>query len=202
MDSHGWDARYAASTTPVWHVEPNVWVREVAEPLAPGRAVDVAAGEGRHAIWLATRGWQVDAVDFSGVGLERGRVLSGERGVAHLITWRIADVVHEPPAPGAYDLAVVAYLHLEPDALHSALRGAAASIAPGGTLLVVGHDAANLADGVGGPQDPRVLYAPDDVVAHLAGTGLTVETAETRRRAVAGSDRPALDAVVVAVRTD
>lgn len=200
MDSHGWDARYAASSTPVWHVEPNVWVREVAEPLAPGRAVDVAAGEGRHAVWLATRGWQVDAVDFSGVGLERGRALSHERGVAHRITWHTADVVAEPPVPGAYDLAVVAYLHLVPEELRAALRGAAASIAPGGTLLVVGHDASNLVDGVGGPQDPRVLYAPDDVAAHLTGTGVSVERAETRRRAVAGADRPALDAVVVAVR--
>ncbi len=200
MDAADWDARYAGATTPVWHTGPNVWVREVASNLAPGHAVDVAAGEGRHAIWLAELGWRVDAVDFSAVGLARGRALAEERGVGERITWTAADVVAAPPAPDTYDLAVLAYLHLAAEAMGAVLRGMAAALTRGGTLLVVGHDSANLILGVGGPQSPGVLYTADDVAAHLHGTGLTLARAETVRRAVPGSDRPALDALVVARR--
>ena len=72
------------------------------------------------------------------------------------------------------------------------------ALAPGGTLLVVAHDRANLTDGTGGPQDPAVLYTPDDVLADLdaAGIDVTVERAETVERPVAGADRPALDCLV------
>lgn len=200
MDAKGWDARYAGSATPVWHTGPNIWVREVAEPLAPGRAVDLAAGEGRHAIWLAERGWTVDAFDFSAVGLSRGRSLAHEKGVAGRITWTVADVVATTPARCTFDLAVIAYLHLPAGDLRVVVRAAALSLAPGGTLLVVGHHLANLSDGVGGPHDPSILYTPDDVAAHLDGTGLAIARAETARRVVPGAGRRALDAVVVARR--
>jgi SAM-dependent methyltransferase len=194
-----WNARYAAAER-VWPGDPNVWVRESVEQLAPGRAIDVAAGEGRHALWLASLGWRVDAVDFSAVALERGQALAAARGLDSRITWVEADVVTSPPEAGAYDLAVVAYLHLASGTLRAVLRAVAAGLAPGGTLVVVGHDAANVVDGVGGPTDPTVLYTPADVEAHLANTGLTFTRAETVRRAALGSDRAALDAVVTAVR--
>jgi SAM-dependent methyltransferase len=195
VDAHGWDARYAAA--PVWTAEPNRWVREAVAPLRPGEALDVAAGEGRHAIWLAGLGWRVHAVDFSAVGLARGAELARARGVAHLVTWDVADVVAAFPA-GERDLALVAYLHLPAGAMRAVLRAAARGLRPGGTLVVVGHDAANPTRGTGGPRDPAVLYAPDEVAGHLAGTGVTVTRAETVRREVAGAGRAALDALVVA----
>lgn len=195
-----WDARYAAATTPVWHVEPNVWVREAVAGLPPGRALDVAAGEGRHAIWLARQDWRVDAVDVSSVGLARGAELAAAAGVADRVTWSVADVVTAAPIPAAYDLVVVAYLHLRPAAMRTALGGAARGLRAGGRLVVVGHARSNLADGVGGPRDPDVLYEADDVARHLEGTDVRVARAERRERAVAGADRPALDAVLVAVR--
>ncbi len=199
MDATHWDARYAASSA-LWPTDPNVWVREATQSLPPGRALDVAAGEGRHAIWLASRGWLVDAVDFSRQGLDKGREAARARGVADRITWIESDVVETAPSADAYDLVVVAYLQLPARQLGSALRSATAAVRPGGTLVVVGHDAANLTGGVGGPQDFRVLYGPHDIVAHLFGTGLVVERAETARRPVPGVERPALDAVVVARR--
>lgn len=194
-----WDARYAAATTAVWHLDPNMWVREAVEGRTPGHALDVAAGEGRHALWLAGLGWQVDAVDISAVGLARGRALAAEAALSGRITWTVADVVTTPPAR-TYDLVVVAHLHLPAEPLAEVLRSAVAALDDGGLLVVVGHDAANLTDGVGGPRDPQVLYGPDDVVTHLDGTGVRVTHAQTRARPVAGADRPALDAVVVAVR--
>jgi len=84
---------------------------------------------------------------------------------------------------------------------HYIVGRAVAALAPGGTLLVVGHDTTNIADGVGGPQDSSVLFTPDDIVADLATSGLTlrIEKAERVLRPVEGADRPAIDALVRAV---
>jgi 2-polyprenyl-3-methyl-5-hydroxy-6-metoxy-1,4-benzoquinol methylase len=60
MDADAWDQRYAAAER-VWSVEPNVWLAQVARDLPPGRALDLACGEGRNAVWLAERGWRVTA---------------------------------------------------------------------------------------------------------------------------------------------
>lgn len=199
MDARSWDARYSA-TRALWPAEPNVWVRQATQDLPAGLALDVAAGEGRHAIWLAERGWLVHAVDFAPQGLDRGRQNAAARGLAERITWTECDVVASPLSTDTYDLVVVAYLQLTAGPLGSALRSAAAAVRQGGTLVVVGHDVANLAAGVGGPQDPRVLYRPGDIAAHLAASALVVVRAETARRTVPGADRPALDAVVVAQR--
>ena len=97
---------------------------------------------------------------------------------------------------------VVFYLQLPADQRRRAMGIAGRALAPNGTLLVVAHDSANLAHGTGGPQDPAVLYTPDDVLADLASLeiDLTVERAETVERSVAGADRPALDCLVRAHR--
>lgn len=79
------------------------------------------------------------------------------------------------------------------------LARAAAALASGGTLLIVGHDRSNLTGGVGGPQDPDVLYTPDEVVSELPG--LNIRRAETALWPVDGSPVPARDTVVVATRT-
>jgi len=64
MEAADWDARYAA-TDLVWSAAPNVWVEELVSGMPPGRALDIAAGEGRNALWLVEQGWEVEAVDFS-----------------------------------------------------------------------------------------------------------------------------------------
>lgn len=198
MDRTTWDARYAAAPDLVWTAEPNRFVvRELAE-LPPGRALDLAAGEGRNAVWLAERGWRVTAVDFSTVAAQRGRRLADERGVT--VSWVVADVRSYPLPVAAFDLVVVAYLHLPPADLAAALHRAVSALAPGGTLLVVGHDRDNLTGGVGGPQHPAVLHTPEGIVAEL--DGLRVLRAGTERRPVTvdGRSVDALDSVVVAVK--
>jgi len=198
MDSSEWDARYAAAPGLVWTGEPNRFVVEELAHLPPGRALDLAAGEGRNAVWLAARGWRVTAVDFSSVAVERGRGLAAERGVD--VDWLVADLLTWTPPPASFDLVLIAYLHLPAADMAGVLRRACDALAPRGTLLVVGHDRANLTAGVGGPQDPALLYTPDEIVANL--DGLRVHRADTARRPVRVDDRTvdALDTVVVAVR--
>ncbi|MCC9310993.1 class I SAM-dependent methyltransferase [Kitasatospora sp. RB6PN24] len=202
-DSGAWDARYSAAE-PVWGVEPNRWVVRETARLPPGRALDLAAGEGRNSIWLAARGWQVTAVDFSGVALERARHLAAAQSaeIADRLRLVRADVLTYRPEPGGFGLVLVAYLQLPAEQRATALRNAAAALAPGGTLLVVGHDTSNLTDGVGGPQDARVLFAPDDVLNDLAGLGLTTVCAERVRRPVPRPDGPPVEAIDALVRLE
>ncbi|MFJ9774600.1 class I SAM-dependent methyltransferase [Kitasatospora sp. NPDC101157] len=185
MDSQGWDDRYAASDL-VWGAAPNQWVVRELTGRTPGRALDLATGEGRNAIWLAAQGWEVTGLDFSAVALERAERLTAELPdeVADRLTWRHGDVRNqEAPAVG-YDLVLIAYLQLPAADRRAALHGAAEALAPGGTLLVVGHDLTNLSDGVGGPQDPAVLFTPEDVLADLAEYGLRTVRAERVHRTV------------------
>ena len=89
MDREQWNRRYAEKAF-VWTVEPNQFVVAETEGLTPGRAVDLAAGEGRNAIWLAERGWKVTAVDYSDVAIEKGKKLAESRGVR--VHWIVADL--------------------------------------------------------------------------------------------------------------
>ncbi|MBT8224035.1 MAG: class I SAM-dependent methyltransferase [Dactylosporangium sp.] len=198
MDSTGWDQRYAATPDLVWAAEPNQFVAEIFRGRAPGRALDLAAGEGRNATWLAGQGWRATAVDFSATGLDKGRRLAREQGVS--VHWVVADLRTYRPEPQGFDAVLVAYLHVPTDERAGILARAAGAVAPGGTLLVVGHALANLTAGVGGPQDPAVLYTPETIAGELPG--LVVRRAEVARRRVTVADgsADALDVVVVAVR--
>jgi SAM-dependent methyltransferase len=200
MDATHWDARYGGAEL-VWGAEPNRWVVAECAGLTPGRALDLACGEGRNAIWLAGLGWQVTGVDFSAVALSRAAELAAHVGVRG--TWVRADLQEYRPEPAAFDLVVLAYLQLPAEKRTPVIRNAAAGLAPGGTLLVIAHDSANLVEGVGGPQDPAVLYTAQDVAADLAGLpGLVVLRAEPVLRPVEvdGVTGHAVDALLLARR--
>ncbi|SRR5579875_753534 len=200
MGRQEWDERYRTEEL-VWGAEPNRFLVEEVEGRRPGTALDLACGEGRNALWLAEQGWRVTAVDFSAAGLAKARELASQR---HLdVDFVQADLTQWGPPAGAFDLVIVMYLHLPPADRRRVLRRAVAALAPGGEVLVVGHDSANLTDGVGGPQDRAVLYSPAEVVADL-GTGLEVLRAEQVRRPVATGqgERYAIDALVRAKRPD
>lgn len=178
MDAEAWDERYAAADL-VWSAGPNQFVAAECADLAPGRALDLAAGEGRNAIWLARRGWEVTALDFSQVALDKGRALA--QGTP--VEWVHADATAWTRA-ASYDLVVVAYLQLPPDQRRAACRNGFAALRPAGTFLLVAHDSSNLAEGTGGPQDPAVLYTAEDVLADLADLGPQVVRAERVGRRV------------------
>ncbi len=197
MRAEEWDRRYEEKPW-LWRVEPNVFlVSEVGE-MTPGRALDVACGEGRNAVWLAERGWQVDAVDFSQVAIERARELARQRGVE--VNFTVADVTRYRPEPDAYDLVVILYLHLPPEQRRDVIARAREAVASGGTMLVIGHDLENLERGWGGPPDPEVHYTPDEIAFELEP--LTIVKAERVVRAVETDEgvREAIDTLVRARR--
>jgi 2-polyprenyl-3-methyl-5-hydroxy-6-metoxy-1,4-benzoquinol methylase len=129
-----WNARYLESDQ-IWSGNPNVaLVREVTG-LTPGSALDLGCGEGADAIWLAKHGWAVTGVDISDVALERARKHAASAGVA--VDFVLDDLA---ASPGRFDLVTSFFLHVpEPELRERTLRVAAESVAPGGTLLVVGH---------------------------------------------------------------
>ena len=192
MDATGWDERYTASDL-VWSSGPNRSVADEVGGLTAGTALDLGAGEGRNALWLAEQGWTVTAVDFSAVGLDKARAMARQRRLQ--LTTVVADVTRYHPQQ-TYDLVLIAYLQLPWTELQNVLATAATVLAPKGTLLLAAHDLANLAEGVGGPQDPAVLQTPDQVAAALPR--LQIQKAERIRRPVEtdGTTRHAIDTLV------
>jgi len=186
-----WDERYAERQQ--WSAEPNALIAALLTDLPPGDAVDLAAGEGRHALWLAARGWRVTAVDFSDVGLDRGR---GQAG-ADRVTWVCADVTTWSAEPASLDLVLVAYLHLPAAPTADVLTRAVGWLRPGGRLLVLGHDLDNLTSGVGGPQEAAILHSVERLAPVAAR--LDVDRLEqVRRETPAGT---ALDTLLWGRRT-
>jgi SAM-dependent methyltransferase len=202
VDADGWDKRYEAEDL-VWGLDPNQWLVTEAKELPPGRALDLGCGEGRNALWLAGRGWLVTGVDFAGAALARAAQLAEQADLAPRVTWVQADVSDSSTWGTSFDLVVLAYLHQVSTERRSVLRAAAQVLAPRGTLLVIAHDLSNLAGGIGGPQDPTVLFTSEDVVDDLADLpGLLVLRAERVIRSVLTPDGPrvAYDVLVRVLR--
>lgn len=203
MDAADWDERYAGSDL-VWSAGPNRWVAELVPGLAPGLALEMAAGEGRNAIWLAEQGWSVDATDFSSVAIGRMRAWALARSETvdgRLRCW-VADAT-SPPRPAersAYDLVVQCYLHLVPQPWAQGVTGAVERTRPGGAVLLIGHAERNLTEGIGGPQQRDLLFDPEEVEAVVSDLPVRVEICKIRRREVPGAERPALDTVALLTR--
>jgi 2-polyprenyl-3-methyl-5-hydroxy-6-metoxy-1,4-benzoquinol methylase len=172
MERQDWNRKHGESGL-LFGAEPNRFLVSEVSGMAPGRALDLACGSGRNAVWLAQQGWSVLGADFADVALGQAAELAAERGVA--VEWVDADLQTWQP-PGEFDLIAVLYLQLPAEELDPIMRRAAAALAPGGTLLVVGHHSRNLEEGSGGPKDPRVLFTPEQIAASL--DGLEIEKAE------------------------
>lgn len=197
-DADRWDRRYSAPDL-VWGAEPNRRLVDEVGALPPGRALDLGGGEGRNAAWLAARGWDVTIVDFSRVGLDRAGEMARRQGAA--LTAVHADLAEYVPPEAGFDLVLIMYLQVPEQTLAGVIHRASRAVAPGGTLLLIGHDRDNLAHGFGGPQDPAILQSPEQVVDAL-GMGLQVESAGRIERVVSTADGPrtAIDTLVRARR--
>jgi SAM-dependent methyltransferase len=200
MDRDAWDERYRSEDM-VWSAEPNRFLVEVVTDLTPGSALDLATGEGRNAVWLALQGWEVHAVDWSDVGLDKARELAQSAGVD--VWFTRADLREWWPPSESYDLVVVAYLQIPHLERQGVWRSAAQAVRTGGHLVLIGHDRDNLEHGYGGPARPDVLYTAAEA-ADVLGRSLEVVRAEQVRRPVTTDEGEfeAIDNVVVARRSE
>lgn len=156
-----WDERYGRGEHII--IEPMPLLVRIAEGLAPGRALDLACGPGRHAIFLAERGWQVTAVDASRVGIELLQRQAGERGLH--VDARVADLERgefEIDAE-AYDLVGVFY-YLQRD-LFPQIR---AGVRPGGGVVVAAIHMTD-EDPDAHPMNEDYLLQPGELRAQFRG---------------------------------
>lgn len=180
MDQQFWDDLYRTKDQ-LWSGAPNGLLVTEAADLPPGQALDLGCGEGGDAMWLASRGWLVTAVDISRVALDRAAAMAGDAKVS----WTHADLTTYLPPAGSFDLVSAmypAFPHTAEKAIHAML----AAVAPGGTLLFGGHDLRDWHDNQDhhdhNPDfDPTAFYRPDEI-ADLLDDTWTVLVNETRPR--------------------
>ncbi|MFT3854523.1 MAG: class I SAM-dependent methyltransferase [Ilumatobacteraceae bacterium] len=203
-DQADWEHRYGGDR-PMWSGNPNgTLVHEVAD-LQPGRVLDVGAGEGGDAMWFAERGWQVTATDISANALARVTAEAGRRGL-DVECRQLDGNALDAFAPGGYDLVSMQYgsIHRTPD--QRALANLLAAVAPGGTLLVVGHDLTPLQQPVDVATqtrmfDPGAYLGIDEIAAALADSPeWKIELHETRPRPAGALSTHHVDDVVLRAR--
>ena len=168
MNREFWDDRYRQSTK-LWSGNPNPQLVKHVQALTPGLALDVGAGEGGDAIWLAQRGWRVTALDFSQVALDRAKEHANAQGeaISQAIDWNCTDL-HTWQAPQAYfNLVSVQFMHLPSEIRRPIYRKLASSVAVGGYLLIVGHHPLDLKTTIKRPSNPDVLFTERDLVEDL-----------------------------------
>ncbi|MBD8584207.1 methyltransferase domain-containing protein [Frigoribacterium sp. CFBP 8766] len=184
-----WEDRYSAPGLQ-WSGRPNPVLVDEASGLEPGRVLDVGSGEGGDAIWLAGRGWQVTGIDIAQAALDKAAARAAEvdEEAAARITWEQHDLAEWAPAPGSVDLVSSQFMHLADPVRAALFRSLAEAVAPGGTLLVVGHDLSDLTAGAGRHGKEELMFTIDDVLAAVPDDGWTVEVAESRARQVPATD--------------
>ncbi|MCW2796698.1 methyltransferase domain-containing protein [Nocardioides sp.] len=198
-----WDARYAESDG-IWSRNPNPRLVQHASDLATGEALDVGCGEGTDAIWLAARGWNVTGLDLSQVALDRAAARAADLSpaVSGRLTWLRADLLTGDPLPTDFDLVSVQFMHVPRELFDGLYRRLAATVRPGGSLLVVGHHPDDLASGARHHDVPDILFPPEQVTAVLDPAEWDVKLADALVRTMErdGEQVSVRDTVVHAAR--
>ena len=178
FDASCWDRHYASATSSSGSSRPrtNAHVVALAEGLAPGAALDVGCGEGGDALWLASRGWRVTAVDVSSAVLDRARAraAAADPSWPGRVSWVRADVVDWPPRTEGYDLVSAQYVHVPDERLGELADRLRDAVAPGGTLVVADH--AHGARSGQGPPDVASHPLTAAVLASLSSPGWVVRS--------------------------
>ncbi len=195
FDEAFWNARYSERKR-IWSGRPNPQLVAEVGHLRPGTGLDVGCGEGADALWLAARGWQVTGVDISTVALERAAAHEAAVSAEHdggipPVRWEHRDLTKIDPPAGSFDLVTAQYMHLPTAERVPLFRALARAVAPGGTLLIVGHHPSDLQSGAQRPAAPDVYFTAEDIAALLDSDndgGWDHQVLETRPREASGPD--------------
>ena len=202
LDRGFWDHRWAEVLrdhgAQLAQRPPNAYLTDLVGGLAPGRALDAGCGHGSEALWLAAHGWRVTAVDFSATALAHGRSIAANLGpdIAERIDWVEGDLGTWSPEPGHYDLVTCLYVHVA-GSVEEMVARLATGVAPGGTLLLVGHLPIDPTTGAETPAAGQRQVTVEAAVGALDARHWTLSVAEERPRAAAGTG---FDAVILARR--
>ncbi len=204
MDSKYWDEKYSTDEF-IYTKVVNRFIAELCGDLEVSgskRAIELAGGEGRNAVWLAKQGWHVENVDFSQKALDKYLTLALEEGVAEICSATCADALKFEPLVSPVELAVIGYLQIPEAQLEVATRRIAGYVADGGHLMGVWHSRDNLVGGFGGPRDPDVLPNVETITKALEGTGLTIQILENREGQIQTKEglKPSTTLVLLAKR--
>jgi SAM-dependent methyltransferase len=161
-----WDDRYRQPEY-VYGTEPNEFLVAACQPIPPGRALSLGEGEGRNAVYLASRGFAVTAVDGSAVGLRKAEELAASRGVK--LTTVVADLATYAIAPGSWDLMISIFCHLPPAIRQPLYRQVVDGLRPGGVLILEAYTPEQLIYETGGPRDAAMLLDLAKLRAEFAG---------------------------------
>ena len=169
--------------------------------LVPGTALDAGCGAGAEAIWLAAHGWQVTGADIAADALARAAEHAAHSEVSERVRWIEADLTVWDPGP-RFDLVTTHYAHpaMPQLAFYDRISG---WVAPGGTLLIVGHLHTPGATGHGHHPPAEASVTLADITAGLDGARWEIVTAEEHLRTVTGTGghaNPLHDVVVRAAR--
>lgn len=185
FDEEFWDERYGGSKS-VWSGQPNPQLVAESAGMKPGRALDVGCGEGADSLWLAQKGWQVLAVDFSRTALRKAREHASKQDFPGSITWDHRDLMLWTPPIGSFDLVTAQFMHLPHEDREPLFMRLAASVDVGGSLLIVGHSASDIAAGARRPNGAGLFFRAVDIAGTLTPGHWEIAVAEARPRA--GSD--------------
>ncbi|MGC9962571.1 MAG: class I SAM-dependent methyltransferase [Acidimicrobiales bacterium] len=193
-----WDERYAGAEQ-VWSGEPNAALVTEVGQLEPGRALDVGCGEGADAIWLASRGWQVTAIDVSKIALQRAASAAEQAGVG--VEWLHAGLLYAPLPPAGFNLVSAQYPALLRTPTDDAEHALLAAVAPRGHLLVVHHADIDTEDAKAHGFDPDDYVSPSDVASLLDESWqVTFDERRPRHVSTGAGARHTHDQVLHAIR--
>ena len=178
MSSTFWDERYSGDGL-VYGEAPNAFLAHMSDRLPNrGRALDIGAGEGRNALFLASRGLEVLAVDQSAIGMQKAQRLARERGLS--LRTRVVDLQDFDAEPGSFDVISSIFVHL-PAALRASVHaGVGRWLKPGGVFVLEAYAPDQLSRTTGGPKDPSLLAPREAILAELAGLEIEHQAALVR----------------------
>ena len=178
MSSTFWDERYAGDDL-AYGEAPNDFLLSMADRFPSfGQALDIGAGEGRNALFVATRGFDVLAVDQSEVGMQKAQRLAQQRGLK--LRTRAVDLQEFDAKPGSFDVITSIFVHL-PATLRAAIhKRLAAWLKPGGIFLLEAYAPDQIERETGGPKDPSLLASLEVILGELGGLQIEHQAALVR----------------------